>query len=97
MAKGLNDYSAQESVAPYIKAVVATTSDQDACRAVHMKATAAGITLTVDDVDVVFHLLKGQTYTISYIKDRADTLDIYYTHLTLPEIYIGEITGQNTI
>ena len=41
MAKGLLDYTVGESVAPYIAAVVATTSDQDACRAVHMKGTAA--------------------------------------------------------
>jgi hypothetical protein len=78
MAKGLNDYSAQESVAPYIKAVVATTNDQDACRAVHMKGTAADITLTVDDVDVVFHLLKGHTYPISCTKASAATVVFLY-------------------
>lgn len=78
MAKGLNDYSAQESVAPYIKAVVATTGDQDSCRAVHMKGTAADITLTVDDVDVVFHLLKGHTYPISCTKASANTVVLLY-------------------
>ena len=56
MAKGLNDYSSQESVSPYISAVVATTNDQPDTRAVHMKGTSADVTLTVNDVDVVFHL-----------------------------------------
>ena len=37
MAKSLQDYSTQESVAPYIRAVVATTNDQDACRAIYVK------------------------------------------------------------
>jgi len=64
MAKGLQDYAIQESVSPYVKAVVATQSDQDACRAVHMKGTAADVTLTVAGADVVFHLLKGHTYPI---------------------------------
>ena len=49
MAKGLQDYAVQESVSPYIKAVVATGSDQDACRAVHMKGTSANVNLTVND------------------------------------------------
>lgn len=78
MAKGLNDYAVQESVAPYIKAVVATTSDQDACRAVHMKGTAADITLTVNGVDVVFHLLKGHTYPICATKASANTVVFLY-------------------
>ena len=66
MAKGLNDFSAQESVAPYVKAVVATGSTQDACRAVHMKGTAANVTLTVEGSDVVFHLLKASTVLASF-------------------------------
>ena len=78
MAKGLNDFPAQESLAPYVKAVVATTNDQDACRAVHMKGTSADVTLTVEDVDVVFHLLKGHTYSISCTKASANTVVFLY-------------------
>ena len=78
MAKGLNDFSAQESVAPYVKAVVATTNDQDACRAIHMKGTSADVTLTIEDTDVVFHLLKGHTYPISCTKASANTVVFLY-------------------
>tara|TARA_R100000808_G_scaffold750_1_gene3587 strand:- start:1396 stop:1632 length:237 start_codon:yes stop_codon:yes gene_type:complete len=78
MAKGLNDYAVQESVAPYIKAVVATTNDQDACRAVHMKGTAANVTLTVEGVDVVFHLLKGHIYPICATKSSSTDVVFLY-------------------
>tara|TARA_B100001250_G_scaffold160825_2_gene138176 strand:+ start:14593 stop:14829 length:237 start_codon:yes stop_codon:yes gene_type:complete len=78
MAKGLNDYAVQESVAPYIKAVVATQSDQDACRAVHMKGTAANVTLTVNGVDVAFHLLKGHTYPICATKSSSTDVILLY-------------------
>ncbi len=78
MAKGLNDFSAQESVAPYVKAVVATGSTQDACRAVHMKGTAANVTLTVEGSDVVFHLLKGHTYPISCTKSSSTDVILLY-------------------
>tara|TARA_R110002012_G_scaffold278366_3_gene465994 strand:+ start:367 stop:603 length:237 start_codon:yes stop_codon:yes gene_type:complete len=78
MAKGLNDYSSQESVSPYISAVVATTNDQPDTRAVHMKGTSADVTLTVNDVDVVFHLLKGHTYPISCTKASANTVVMLY-------------------
>jgi len=78
MAKGLNDYAVQESVAPYIKAVVATQSDQDACRAVHMKGTAANVTLTVNGVDVLFHLLKGHTYPICATKSSSTDVILLY-------------------
>ena len=36
-SKGVQDYSVSESVSPYTKAVIATTSDQDACRAIYVK------------------------------------------------------------
>ena len=78
MAKGIQDYTPQESVAPYIKAVVATTNDQEPCTAVHMKGTAADVTLTVDDVDVVFHLLKGHTYPICATKSSSTSLVLLY-------------------
>jgi|TARA_R110000823_G_scaffold214153_1_gene344008 hypothetical protein len=78
MAKGLQDYTLEESVSPYVKAVVATTNDQASTRAVHMKGTAADITLTIDGVDVVFHLLKGHTYPISCTKASAATVVMLY-------------------
>ena len=78
MAKGLQDYSINESVAPYIKAVIATQSDQDACRAVHMKGTAANVTLTVDGVDVVFYLLQGHIYPICATKSSSTDVVFLY-------------------
>jgi len=54
MAKGLNDYTTQESVSPYIKAVEATGNDQDPCRAVHMTGTSATVTLYVDGAGMDF-------------------------------------------
>ena len=78
MAKGLQDYSINESVSPYIKAVVATQSDQDACRAVHMKGSSANVTLTVNDADVVFYLLQGHTYPICATKASANTVVFLY-------------------
>ena len=79
MAKGLNDYTSQESVSPYIKASVSDGSSAvDACRAVHMKGTAADVTLTVDDTDVVFHLLKGHTYPICATKSSSTDVVMLY-------------------
>jgi hypothetical protein len=76
--KGLNDYAVQESVAPYIKAVVATGNDQDACRAVHMKGTSANVNLTVNGVVVAFHLLKGHTYPICATKSSSTDVILLY-------------------
>ena len=78
MAKGIQDYTSQESLAPYIKAVVATGSAQDPCRAVHMKAADAVVTLTVNDVDVVFWLLKGHTYPICATKSSSTDVVLLY-------------------
>jgi len=79
MAKGLQDYTVNESTAPYIKAVVSDGSSAvDACRAVHMKGTAADVTLTVNDVDVVFHLLKGHTYSICCTKSNSSSVVFLY-------------------
>jgi len=78
MAKGIQDYTSQESLAPYIKAVVATGSAQDPCRAVHMKAEDAAVTLTVNDVDVVFWLLKGHTYPICATKSSSTDVVLLY-------------------
>tara|TARA_Y100001973_G_C5183088_1_gene326103 strand:- start:643 stop:885 length:243 start_codon:yes stop_codon:yes gene_type:complete len=76
--KGINDYTMQESAAPFIKAVVATTNDMDTCRAVHMKGTSADVTLTVNNEDVVFHLLKGHTYKIAASKSSSNSVVFLY-------------------
>ncbi len=78
MAKGIQDYSAQESVAPYVKAVVATGNDQDACRAVHMNGTSASVTLTVDGSDIAFWLIKGNEYPISATKSSSTSVVFLY-------------------
>ena len=45
--KGLMDFTSQESVAPYVKAVTATTNVQDPSRAIHMKGSSANVNLDV--------------------------------------------------
>tara|TARA_R100000742_G_scaffold4279_1_gene1678 strand:- start:25378 stop:25614 length:237 start_codon:yes stop_codon:yes gene_type:complete len=78
MPKNIQDYTIAESVAPYIKAVVATGNDMDACRAVHMKGTSADVALTIDDVAVTFHLLKGHTYKICATKSNSTSVVFLY-------------------
>ena len=78
MAKNIQDYTVNESVSPFVSAVVATGSTQDACRAVHMKGTAANVTLTVNDSDVVFHMLKGHTYPICATKSSSTDVVFLY-------------------
>ena len=69
MPKALHDFTSQESVAPYIKAVAAdTTNGNDACRAVHMTGTSTSVNLTVGGSVVAFWLIKGHTYPICATK-----------------------------
>ena len=69
MPKALHDFTIQESIAPYIKAVAANTTDgNDASRAVHMTATSASVSLTVNGAIVAFWLIKGHTYSICATK-----------------------------
>jgi len=78
MAKGLNDYAVQESVAPYIAAVVATQSDQDACRAIYVKV-AGNYILTINDVDVTFTgLLAGNIYPVCATKSNSANVIFLY-------------------
>ena len=78
MAKGLQDYTMDESASPYVSAVVATTNDQPSTRAVHMKGTSASVDLTVNGVDVAFWLIKGHIYPISCTKASAATVVMLY-------------------
>ena len=78
MAKGIQDYSVNESVSPYIKAVVATTNDQDACRGIYV-LVAGNYDLTVNDAVVTFTgLLAGHMYPICATKSNsANVLFLY--------------------
>lgn len=77
--KSLNDFAVQESVAPFVKAVAAdTTNGNDACRAVHMKGNSTSVNLTVDGKVVAFYLLQGHTYNICATKSSsADVVFLY--------------------
>jgi len=78
MAKKLNDYEVRESVSPYVKAIDATGSDMDPCRAVHMNGTSAEVTLTIDDTDVGIYLVQGRTYQISATKSSSTDVVFLY-------------------
>ncbi len=76
--KGLNDYMIQESVAPYISAVVATTNEQDTCRAIYVKV-AGDYDLTVNGVDVTFTGLRaGHIYKIAASKSSSANVIFLY-------------------
>jgi len=78
MAKSLQDYTAQESVAPYVKAVVATTNDMDACRAIYVKVDG-NYDLTIDGVAVTFTgLLAGHIYPVCATKSSSANVVFLY-------------------
>jgi len=79
MAKGIHDFTAQESVAPYIKAVVAEAGVAvDPCRAVYTITGAAHV-LTVNGVDITFTgMTIGKIYPISATKcGTANVIFLY--------------------
>ena len=77
-SKGINDYMVQESVAPYVSAVVASTNDQDVCRAIYVKV-AGNYDLTVNGVDVTFTgLLAGHIYKIAASKSSSANVIFLY-------------------
>ena len=78
MPKGLMDFSERESLAPYVKAVTATTNEQDPSRAIHMKGSSANVNLDVGGETVQFYLLQGHTYPISITKASATTVVLLY-------------------
>jgi hypothetical protein len=78
MPKELHDFTTQESVAPYIKAVVSTQATMDACRAVYIGAGAEH-TLTINGVDVDFvGMIPGTIYPISCTKSNLTTVVFLY-------------------
>ena len=78
MPKGMLDFTLQESNAPYVRAVVADTNDQDPCRAIHMKGSSASVNLDVGGETIAFYLLQGHTYPISITKASATTVVLLY-------------------
>jgi hypothetical protein len=78
MPKGMLDFTVQESNAPYVRAVVADTDEQDPCRAIHMKGSSASVNLDVGGETVAFYLLQGHTYPISITKASATTVVLLY-------------------
>jgi cytochrome bd-type quinol oxidase subunit 1 len=78
MPKGLLDFTERESLAPYVKAVVATTNEQAPSRAIHMKGSAASVNLDVGGETIAFYLLQGHTYPISVTKASATTVVLLY-------------------
>jgi len=76
--KTMNSWSAQESVAPYIKAVVSTGAEVSASRAVINVGTAASITLTIGGKDVAIFLNKGEIYPISATKSSSNNIIFLY-------------------
>ena len=79
MAKGIQDYTPQESVSPYIKAVVAQAGvEVSPCRAVYTITSAAHV-LTVNDEDITFTgMLIGKIYPICATKcGSANVIFLY--------------------
>mgnify|MGYP003149166290 CR=1 FL=1 len=79
MPKELHDFTAQESVAPYIKAVqVVADTDYDPCRAVFSKTEAAHV-LTVNDEAITFTTMqKGVIYPISATRCTSTNVIFLY-------------------
>ena len=76
--KGLMDFSEKESAAPYVRAVVATTNDQEPSRGIHMKGSSASVNLDVGGETIAFYLLQGHTYKISITKASATSVVLLY-------------------
>ena len=76
--KNLMDFTEKESVAPYVKAIVATTNDQEPSRGIHMKGSSASVNLDVGGETVAFYLIQGHTYPISITKASANTVVLLY-------------------
>lgn len=75
---GLQNFTVKESVSPYHKAVVATTSAQDECRAIYVK-TAGNYTLTINGTDIAFDgLLQGHIYPLAITKSSSANVILLY-------------------
>lgn len=79
MPKAIHDFTSQESVAPYVKAVqVVADTVYDPCRAVFSKTASAHV-LTVNDVAITFTTMQaGVIYPISATKcTSTDVIFLY--------------------
>ncbi len=78
-SKTMNDWTCQESVAPYIKAVVSDgSSSVDACRAIYVKSGTAH-TLTIGGKDIAFTGMNvGEIYPISCTKSNTANIIFLY-------------------
>jgi hypothetical protein len=79
MAKGLQDYTVDESTAPYIKAVeISADTAYDPCRAVYAK-TAAAHQIYVAGVEITFTgMLAGHIYPIC--ATQADSANLVFLY-----------------
>ena len=76
--KTMNSWSAQESVAPYIKAIVSSGAEVSPSRAVINKGDAGPVTLTIGGEDVAIFLNKGEIYPISATKSSSNNIIFLY-------------------
>ena len=75
---GLQNFTVKESVSPYHKAVVATTSAQAESRAIYVKV-AGDYTLTINGTDISFAgLLKGHIYPLAITKSSSANVILLY-------------------
>ena len=77
-AKTMNDWTPQESLAPFIKAVVSDGSVVDPSRAVVNKGSGASVTLTIGGEDVAIYMLQGVVYKISATKSSSNNVVFLY-------------------
>jgi hypothetical protein len=77
-AKTMNDWTPQESLAPYIKAVVSSGAEVSPSRAIINKGDAGPVTLTIGGEDVAIFLNKGEIYPISATKSSSNNIIFLY-------------------
>jgi hypothetical protein len=77
-AKTMNDWTPQESLAPYIKAVVSSGAEVSPSRAVINKGNSGSITLTIGNEDVAIYLIQGEIYPISATKSSSNNIIFLY-------------------
>tara|TARA_Y100000592_G_scaffold50078_1_gene79296 strand:- start:308 stop:562 length:255 start_codon:yes stop_codon:yes gene_type:complete len=77
-SKTMNSWTSQESVAPFIKAVVSDGSVVDPSRAVVNKGSGASVTLTIGGEEVAIYMLQGVVYKISATKSSSNNIVFLY-------------------
>ena len=78
MAKGIQDFTVQESSSPYIKGVVADTNEQPQSKGIYVKV-GGDYTLTINGADIAFAgLLIGTIYPLSITKSSSANVILLY-------------------